>query len=115
MSVEFPKDRTETLAVDDFAAVVRAAFLQAVDLKPNVTKIDWEGPTKLPSVAACCPPPQENLNEEGLKYHAERDRDALDMLILTAYQIGYENGYRSQEQSLTTYKLIVEVLTKGQK
>lgn len=106
MSIEFPKDKSKGIVVDDVMKSLRHAFLQAVTLKEGVTSIDWKGPTNIPSIAAGCPPPHVNLSEEMLEYHAERDRDVLDMLILTAFQLGFENGHRSQEDRISLYKMV---------
>lgn len=83
----------------------------------------WRGSDDLDSsILCCCPPPTEQFNEEGLEYHAERDRDFWDVYTLVAFQLGFHNGvcqekshYKILEDSNKVYRDIIKDLKDGTK
>jgi hypothetical protein len=91
--LEWPEDGTP-LPLEDLGKVLRAAFIQAVEVK-DVKSVRWMGPEKFSAtISAASLPPSAKMSREGLQKAKDNNLDALDMLILTALQCGIEQGRR---------------------
>lgn len=74
---------------------MKARMLPKKQQKP----IEWGGPTftELAITKSSSAPVSETLSDDGLAYHAERDRDPLDVILMLAFQFGMENGIASEQ------------------
>lgn len=90
-------DKLKPADIESLSKPLRKAFLQAVSLKKTQpTSITYGGPEVTNNLGALAvgPSAKERLTEEGLAYDKERGRDALDVMILLALQLGMEQGMR---------------------
>ena len=99
--MEWPKDGS-SLSFSDLADAVRKALRAAYSIKRKDRKrnIKWTGPPQGESCAHCCLAPADALTAESLKYNLDdQGRDALDVIIGIAIQMGIEQGRRNFKNS----------------
>lgn len=51
------------------------------------------------AVTAFAPQPDHDLSAECLEYHAERDREPIDIVMEIAYRLGFCQGYANCEEN----------------
>lgn len=105
---KWPKDKSKTVPFRDLVKSVKKALLFAYDLKrKNKNKnIPYNGYNVGNSTLVCDFSPKEKLRVKNLKYNLEEQgRDALDVIIGIAVQLGIEQGERSFKGS-TEYQLL---------
>lgn len=54
--------------------------------------------------------PVWNLSKEGLEYNEERGRDFFDVVMTVAFQLGFEQGKRSEAPDSEIFKRMNEML-----
>ena len=52
---------------------------------------------------------KDDISEEGLKYHRERGRTALETLLGCLFRLGYQSGYLDAKEESETLKFIISV------
>jgi len=110
---QWPEDKTATLYYEDLVTPVRKAFLKAYKLVSRRKKnVPYEGYNFGGFSLAGSPPPDEHLQEEMIKYHRERGRDILDIILMIAFNLGIEQGRRLEAKNSETYKLLYESYRK---
>lgn len=61
----------------------------------------WNGPDHLHhSVSATSPPPSSAFSNDGLAYHAERDRDFWEVYTMVAIQLGIHQGAMIRQERI---------------
>jgi hypothetical protein len=95
MNKPWPNDN-QIARFDDIVEPVRTAINQAYRLTRKRKPIVWTGLDIGQREKAGGPSPDEDLSVEGLAYHAERDRDPMDVIIAQAVRLGIEQGRRLQ-------------------
>jgi len=88
-------DKLKPADIEKLSRPLRKAFLQVVSpKKKQPASITYGGPEVTNNLGALAvgPSAKERLTEEGLAYDKERGRDALDVMILLALQLGMEQG-----------------------
>ena len=84
-------------SMDEFRKVIE----QFYDLSPKEVEfpIQYDGQEITHScITHCSPNIKEDLTKESLKYHSDRGRDALDMLLTKVFQLGYQSGYVTRKE-----------------
>ena len=83
---------------DDIHKALRKAALQAVvPLKPQPTEIQWDGPLLTMRDLLCgVYNNDERLSAQGLEGTHDRGQDALDAVLMVAFNLGMEQGVRNR-------------------
>lgn len=99
----WPKDKTKLVAFDELIGPVRATFRGAPYNGHDIGDHD----------KAACASPDWTFSKEGLAYHAERGRGVLDLCLMTAFQLGMEQGRRQVAADIkfavSTLKLVTDI------
>lgn len=86
--------------------------------RKNKTKdIPWDGPNlTITRILAGCFNINESLKEENLIYNEENQgRDALDIIISCAVQLGIEQGIRMKMEELNKNRFLMEINNNSDK
>jgi hypothetical protein len=96
ISKGWPEDESEALPFEKITAPLRRLVREAYRLqRKNVGKaLPYKGPGIGWRERACTSDVDWTLSAEGLAYHAERGRDAMDVILMVAVQLGIEQGRR---------------------
>lgn len=106
MKKRWPKDGS-TVQFSELTAPVRTAieFAYRIERKHKNRTIPWDGYSVGSDVLVCDFAPDEKLRAKNLKFDLEdQGRDALDVIIAIAVQLGLEQGKRNYLKS-TKYEL----------
>ena len=83
----------------------------SIDKRDKVYKdgIGWNGLNGLRNGKhPCIPNTPETLHSQGLQYHKERDRDAINTILTIAVQLVIEQGRREIKQEVKQYMYLLE-------
>lgn len=99
-SAGWPENARETVSFTKLSDPLVKATKHYYSLRrKNVGKdVDYKGYNVGNTTLVCSPPPDETLTADCLAYHKERDRDAAEVIIGIAIQIGIEQGQRLLEK-----------------
>ncbi len=61
------------------------------------------------SVACSSPQPDYQLSEEGLRYHKERGRKPIDVLLMLAFQLGYSSAKTDADKEIDFYQRAISL------
>ena len=76
--------------VSEVTTALEKTYKNITKKKP---KYDYDGPLlTLSEILSCSPNIDEQLTEEGINYHLEKDRSKLNVVLLCAFQLGIEQG-----------------------
>jgi hypothetical protein len=103
----WPKDGSMLLAQDPIDPLYRSAK-KLLAIRPEAMQGAKYTGYDVPSTAHCCLPPRDHLSKEGLEYNREQGRDPLMVVLLVAFQLGYEQGRRSRNEVIKMLELTVE-------
>lgn len=94
---EWPTNKTASY--EDVMTPVRKALDVILERgKDSTETVPYDGYGFFsPQILACLPNADEMFHHDGLEYHKERGRDALDALLHVTYLLGMESG-RLQER-----------------
>jgi hypothetical protein len=115
MNRPWPEDRSKTVVFDELSDPLRKAFRSLYSMRRKANGTDWTGLDIGRSLKAGCTSPDDNLSKEGLAYHREQGRDALDALIQVALQTGMEQGERMLRERQKTMVMLLKILAKDSK
>jgi hypothetical protein len=92
---QWPEEKDETVWVEDLLDPVKDALEFAYDLQPNNHSVDipYRGYMIGKNDIATCFGPVERLSYENI--NRDNGRDALDEILLIAFQLGIEQGRRN--------------------
>lgn len=92
-------DNNAIAAFADIVSPIRDAVNQAYSLKRKHGTIKWSGLDIGHKEKVGCFSPDEDLSVNSLAYHAERDRDPMDVIIGIAVRLGIEQGRLRAEET----------------
>lgn len=87
--------------LNDVCEKLRKVITSQMNLqeKSKPDPLQWDGPLfSRIEILAGSPDIQKQLTPENLKYHAEKGRDILDVVLMLAWQFGFENGVMFAEE-----------------
>ena len=106
---EWPKEKTETLDYEALIKPVRAALMQAYKFtRSKLKSIPYDGYNFGGQTLCCIGTPEYELNKESIKYHKERGRDVLDIILMIAFNLGLENGRRIEAKNTKHFEHLYE-------
>lgn len=84
-----------------------------VTFKPIKKDLVYKGPEILSTrLLACGPNIKDGLTKQNLDYDNERGRDAIEMLLWKAYQLGFSVGYENCYTEHAHIRKLVDKLLK---
>lgn len=76
--------------------------------KEDNEPLEWTGPNELHhTITATSFSPKEHF--EQIKYHEERGRDAWDVLLMVAVQLGIHQGVMIEKEQTDFWKMLAEL------
>lgn len=106
----FPKELTELPAVEELTGPLKAALKRFYTMRRTKEQsAPYEGYALHYSVSHCSPQPDAELSEKNVKYHADRGRDPLDIILGLAVQLGISTGYI---MGAGNYERLNEIITE---
>ncbi len=99
---KWPKGNKPTQFSDLTDAVTKGIrFAYSLKRRNRDRSVPWTGPDSGQSIKATCPTPEEWLSKKSLAFNLEdQGRDALDVLVAIAVQLGIEQGRRMTIEKL---------------
>ncbi len=99
---KWPKDNKPATFCDLADAVTKGIrFAYSLKRRNQDRSVPWTGPDTGQSTKVACPTPKEWLSKKILAFNLEdQGRDALDVLVAIAVQLGIEQGRRMTIEKL---------------
>lgn len=106
----WPEDKFTYVYYEELMAPLRKSLNAAYDIKRTPLKnIPYDGFNAGPDWLCGNPPPDQQLQADMIKYHKERDRDVMDILLNIAFALGMEQGRRMERQDNKSELLLADI------
>ena len=91
---KWPKDN-KIVPIDELLNPLKDSFDKAINWTNRLhgQKIPYDG-YNTPSTEATSSPVDEQLSPELIEYHLDHGRDIIDVFLMIAFQLGFEQGKR---------------------
>lgn len=109
---QWPEDETETVSFEELIKHLNKVIQRNVEIYADYKFSPYEGYDIGNREKTCSFSPDYSLSPEGIKYHEERDRDIISVVLGIAIQLGIEQGRRISNKEFKVDRLLLATYEK---